>query len=441
MIAHPRDPAMPRERGLSRRVTDFVRGVIAAVLNPAMVVSWPVVRLLARQRRTAGLRLVACAPAEHVAGRSAPRASATHDTARAAAGAGPAPRAATPAGNRPTRIATDHEPRFSTVRVDPDFGPRSYASTFAALQEPPFAKLLDLVPARLLSADVFARLAEAWTATPDAVPRLGILLSFERWVMLGETAVAALGPLAARGVKCEVFYAEQASSRALAAWFAHGQVVHDVAAAIATLTARWQPSAIWPAVIETLTRLARTHSGAAELPVQLTEIAGLALSCGGAEHAAALAREALYYLPQVPSTPRSQALRELGAALLGQGQTVAGLAFLDQAIAMAAAAKAPGIGASALCQSGLHALNHGDYPSAERRFRAAIDLLAPTAGRRHLLALAHHSLAIALMSQGHDGAAHHARTALALRPDPESHLAEQDRQLLARLHGAQPDLN
>jgi tetratricopeptide (TPR) repeat protein len=334
-----------------------------------------------------------------------------------------------------------HRPRFSTVRVDRDFGPRSYASTFAALQVPPSAKLLDLVPARLLSADVFARLAEAWTAPPDAVPRLGILLSFERWVMLAETAVAALGPLAARGVKIEVFYAEQASDRALTAWFAHGQVVHDVAAAIAMLTARWQPSAIWPAVIETLTRLARTHSGVAELPVRLTEIAGLVLSCGDAERAAALAREALYYLPAVPSTPRSQALRELGAALLGLGHTAAGLAFLDQAIGMAAAANAPGIGASALCQSGLHALNHGDYPSAERRFRAAIELLAPTTGRRHLLALAHHHLAIALMHQGKGEAEHHARTALELRPDPDSHLAEQDRILLSKLCEVRAEAN
>jgi hypothetical protein len=152
MIGHP--PVTPRARGLSRRVADLVRGMIAALANPAMLVSWPVVRLLARQRRRARLRPVALAQAEHAAGRPAPIACAATDTERAATGARPAPPAAAPAGGRPTRIATDREPRFSTVRVDPDFGPRTYASTFAALQVPPSAKLLDLVSARLLSADV-----------------------------------------------------------------------------------------------------------------------------------------------------------------------------------------------------------------------------------------------------------------------------------------------
>jgi tetratricopeptide (TPR) repeat protein len=425
MIGHPRDRATPRARGRSRRVADVVRGLIAGLLTPAMGVSWPLVRLLVRLRRPARLALVAGAPAEH------------------ADGGGPA-RRPTSLDGRPLAIVTDRAPRFSTVRVDSDFGPRAYASTFAALQVPGAGKLLDLLPARLLSADVFARLAAAWRAAPGAVPRLGILLSFERWVMLGDTAVAALGPLVARGVKVEVFYAEQASPVALAAWFAHGQVVHNVAAAIATLTAWWQPSVIRPAVIEALTRLARAHSSTAELPVRLTEIAELALSCGDADPAAALACEALSHLPEGPSTLRSQALRDLGAAMLGMGQTVAGLAFLDDAIAMAAAAQAPGIGASALCQRGLHALNHGEYAGAEQRFRAALDLLAflpSTTGRCQLRAFAHHSLAVALMSQGHDGAAHHARIALALRPDPDSHLAEQDRQLLAQLQEARPDLN
>jgi hypothetical protein len=72
------------------------------------------------------------------------------------------------------------EPRFSIVQVGPDFSPRDYANTFAALQLPPSGKVLDLVPARLLCADIFERLAAAWTAAPAAVSRLGIVLSFER---------------------------------------------------------------------------------------------------------------------------------------------------------------------------------------------------------------------------------------------------------------------
>jgi len=324
-------------------------------------------------------------------------------------------------------------PRFSTVRVGPEFSPRDYPAIFAALQAPDGSKLLDLVPARLLCADLFEDLAAAWTVGRETVPRLGILVSFERWVMLRDAALTQLQPLAARGIRCDVHYAEQAAAGYLAAWFAHGQVVHNVPAAIATLAAHWYPAPSWALVIDTLCRLARAHTSAAELPALVTQLAALALSCGDAVRAATLAREALFYLPETPSVTRCQALRELGTALICQGQTVAGQAILDQAFTMAAQAKAPDIGASALCHSGLCALNHGDYADAERRFGGAIALLSTGHLRRHLLALAHHSLAVALLHQGHPDAEAHARTALALRPDPDSHLAEQDRMLLAEL--------
>jgi tetratricopeptide (TPR) repeat protein len=443
--------AIPRRVGpvssvpLSRRVRDLLRSVVAVLLRPAVVVSRPVVSLWARPRPQAHLRLAAGTHAEHDPGASRDPGipNQAHEPGRRSAGAGRSPRATTTTGiesGRARRAARD-EPPFSTVRVEPSFGPRAYAQTFAALQVPPSAKLLDLTAARMLSADVFGQLARAWTAPADAVPRLGILVSFERWVMLRDTAIAALQPLARRGIQIEIFYVEQAFGVQLPVWFAHGQVVHNVQAAIATLVACWQPSAIWPAVIDTLTEMVRAHTCADERPALLTEIAGLALSCGGADQAATLAREALGALPLTPSATRSQALRELGAALLSRGQTAAGLASLDQAIESAVAARAPAIGASALCQRGLYALNHGDYPGAERRFRGAIDLLSPATSRRPLLAHAHHSLAIALMQQDHSDAEHHARVALALRGDPESHLAEQDRLLLARLREARADLN
>ncbi len=330
-------------------------------------------------------------------------------------------------------------PRYSTVRVGPEFSPRDYPAIFAALQAPAGSRLFDLVSARLLCADLFEDLAAAWTVGRETVPRLGILVSFERWVMLRDAALAQLQPLAARGIRVEMHYAEQASAGYLTAWFAHGQVVHDVPAAIATLVAHWHPSPSGPLVIDALCRLARAHTSAAELPVLVTQLAALALSCGDAVRAATLAREALFYLPETPSPTRCQALRELGTALLSQGQIVAGQAFLDQASTMAAQANAPDIGASALYHSGLCALNHGDYPAAERRFRGAIALLSATGQRRHLLALAHHSLAVALLHQGHPDAEAQAQIALALRPDPDSHLAEQDRLLLAKLRERRGD--
>jgi len=189
------------------------------------------------------------------------RGVAASDSAHRSTGAGPALRVVPPLGGTHTHadIATQREELFSTVRVAPEFSPRAYARTFAALQLSPSAKVLDLTPARLLSADVFERLASAWTAPPDAVPRLGIVLSFERWVMLRETALAALQPLAARGVKVEVFYDEQAWGVRLDTWFSHGEVVHNVSAVVATLNLRWQPCSIWPMVIDTLSRLVRAH--------------------------------------------------------------------------------------------------------------------------------------------------------------------------------------
>ena len=332
-------------------------------------------------------------------------------------------------------------PRFLTVGVRPEFGPRDYASTFAALQVPPLSKLLDLVPVRLLCSDVFEHLADAWIAGSDAVPRLGILLSFERWVMLGNTALIALERLAARGVKINVFYAEQASAGHLAAWFAHGRFVHNVPAAIATLTAHWYPSTSSPVVLDMLARLVGADASTAELPGLLTQIAALALSCGDAERAATYASQALLYMPEPPSATRCRALRELGTAFVSQGRTTAGLALLEEAHAMAAQVKVPDVGASALCHSGLCALNHGDYPGAERRFRGAIELLSVDDRRRHLLAFAHHNLAVALMQQSHPDAERHAEAALTLRPGPDSHLAEQDRLLLAKLRGDRADVD
>ncbi|TMQ28297.1 MAG: hypothetical protein E6J90_00675 [Deltaproteobacteria bacterium] len=186
----------------------------------------------------------------------------------------------------------------------------------------------------------------------------------------------------------------------------------------------------WPTVIDTIARLVRAHSAAIEIPVLLTEVAEIALSCGGDDRAAMLAHEALFYLGEAPGATASKALRVLGAAHMAQGRAETAMKLLDRAIAMAAEAKAPAIEASALCQNGLISLNHGDYVKAERRFRRAIDLLAPSP---ELLAVAHHHLALALMFQGSREAEHHAQAALALRRDPDSHLAEADRILLARL--------
>lgn len=430
------------EGGRSRRLIEAVRGVVAAVLRPARVGGETCEGRHARLGLAAGSQVKQLPSASNEpAGSSYPDPDAGDLGCPPVRPARCAPGAPNAAHVRPS-AATKRDERFWIIRAEPEFRPRDYASTFAALQLPWSAKLFDLTPARLISADLFDQLAAAWTAPPDVVPRLGILLSFERWVMLRETIAVALQPLAVRGVRVGIFYDEQAWGGGLATWFSHGELVHNVPAVIDTLAHRWHPSSLWPLVIDTLALLARTYTATAELPALLTEIAGLALSCGGAVQATTLAREALYHLPEMPpSATRGKALRELGAALIGRGQIAAGVAHLDEAIAVAAEIQDPRLGASALAQSGLCALNHGDYPNAEWRFRAAIVLLSPSPWQPHLLAQAHHSLAVALMHQGSDEAEHHAVTALELRLDPQSHLAEEDRILLSRLRDARTYLN
>ena len=418
MIAPDLDP---HEHRRSRCLGDVLRGVMSAFLAPAMVVSFPLVNLVVRQRRRLERQQAAGALIAPVAS--------------AASGAVLARRTSGSSGvaDVPVSVTAQRVPLFETVRVDPEFSAEHYALTFAALQRGTSPKLLDLVPARMLCAEVFAELAGAWSASRDTVPRLGILVSFERWVMLRETALAALQPLIARGIRIEVFYAEQASGGHLGEWFTCGRVVHDVAAVIATLAERGQPGPSWQIVLDTLSRLARFHTSAVERPALLIDIAELALSCGGAEQAAMLAREALYDLPEKARAMQSKALCELSAALMDLGETAAGVSVLDEAIAMAAAITDPAIGASALCESGRNALHHGDYPGAERRFRGAVALLSRADRRPHLRALVHHRLAIALMHQGKEDAEHHAWIALALRPDPQGSPAEADRNLLSKL--------
>ncbi len=456
------------ESGLSRRLRGLVRSLLAMLVSP----------IAARRRSRDRLRLAAGTQADPVpSGLELPvpsplpaadraraagppsagpeilqrpvpdRARATRATRHPSAGSGVPWMMAIPASGASEisahpRVPPPPEDHYRYVRVDTAFGARGYAATFATLQRTPGCKLLDLTPARMLSVEVFERLSASWTAPPGTVPRLGILLSFERWVMLRDDARAALAPLAGAGVAVEVLYEEQAWGVCAAIWFALGNVIHNVPAVLGSLAKRRLPSsAIWPMVIDTLRDLVRTHYVGSEVPDLLTQIAGLALSCGGADQAAVLAREALYHLPETANAARSRALRELGAALVGQGQTEAGMAHFDQAITVAERARDPVGSARALCQSGLCALNHGDYANAERRLRRAIELLAPPVRRPHLLASAHHSLAIALMYQGCDEAEHHVRTAMELCPDPHSHLAEEDRILLDRLREQQIELN
>ena len=436
----------------ARWLMDLIRGLLATLLQPAMGVSFPVIRAVAWQRERARRRARERCRLE-AAPRNDGRPGATNgraaDVGQVVSSALPETAHESAKDSQPTRAArvqvVSQGPRtavvfvtrgdnnlFSIIKVAPDFGPRAYAAAFLALQVPTGSKLFDLTPATMVSLDLFERLAKAWTSPAGAVPRLALAVSFERWVMCREVALAALEPIAAQGVRIALLYDAQINGTRLAAWLERGHIVHNVRGVVDALTAGWTPSAVWPSVIEMLARLSRAHARAAELPGLLTDVAGLALSCGGADQARLLAHEALDCLPVKPSPTRGRALRELGVALLGQGQTMEGLRMLDHAAHTAAMVGDSSVGASALYTAAVCSLNHGDHAAAEGRLRAAIKLLAP-AGCARLLAQAHHHLAVVLHHRRSDDAEYHAGAALALRSDAAGHLAEQDRLLLARV--------
>ncbi|HEX3476719.1 MAG TPA: hypothetical protein VHT91_16950 [Kofleriaceae bacterium] len=222
---------------------------------------------------------------------------------------------------------------FSVVRVGPQFGPALYAKMSEVLQAPPRSgRLLDLASARFVSPDVFERLVVAWTARRYAIPRLGILLKFESWVWLRNLALAALQPIAARGIRVGVFYEGQGDH--LGSWFSGGEVVHDVAAAVAAVAARWRPSSISPFVLDELARLVHAYSRTDDLSRLLTDLGQLNLSCIRANRAEELAREVLYHLPPAPSQARRRALRLRADALIAQGNSEAGVLVLQQERAM-----------------------------------------------------------------------------------------------------------
>jgi tetratricopeptide (TPR) repeat protein len=262
-------------------------------------------------------------------------------------------------------------------------------------------------------------------------------LPFERWAVLRERAHDALEPLITRGVEVELFYQEQADAGAVASWFTERRVTHDVPAVVESLRWQWEPGATWPIILDAAINLMRAHAEPAEVPALLTGLASIALHCGSSPQAETLAREALYYLPGTPSATRAQALRELGTALLGRGRGESGLLTLDQAVATAAMVPDALVAATALCRSGHHLLERGDFPNAEERYRRAVELLTMSSDHTNVLGSAHHSLAVALLCQSKPDAEEHARAALALRSDPHGELANEDRELLTKIRDLQ----
>jgi tetratricopeptide (TPR) repeat protein len=328
------------------------------------------------------------------------------------------------------------EVEIECVEVQPEFGPGLYPEVCALLQLGPRSKLLDLRRANTVTLDLFEGLASAWKAPPGTVRRLGVLLGYEAWAVLRHVAARRLKPISDNGVAVELFYEQQIDS--LPSWFSHGQVHHDQHRAVLEwLRTKWRATASWPSVLSATATLVQASAPTQEVPELLLEIAAIALSFEGpeaAEQAAGHARTVFPWIGDKPSAARCRALRLLATATMAKGDVENGLAHLETAITTAMVIKDPVEEASALHQSGSHAFRGQHFARAEDRFRRALAVLSNTAPP-FLVATLHHDLAAALEAQGkHDEEAeHHASAALELRWDKDSHLARDDRALLARV--------
>jgi hypothetical protein len=412
MIAPGRVPA-PVARP-SSRIWRAMRALGRAIAALARVVIAPLIPLPLRSRRPRS-------------GTSAPPDAA-------------APRVVPPCG--PAAVRTSQFPGQLTlaeveiVEVEPDFSERLYATVFELLQLGPRSKLLDLRAARVIPPALFECLATAWRVPPDIVPRLGILLDYERWTVLRNVAARRLQPLIDHGVAVEMFYVQQVDT--LPGWFAGGDVRHDhLRDVINWLGTQWRPGPIWPTVLSRTASLVQTYAPVDAVPDMLLDLAAIARSFGcteGSEQSAKHARTVLLWVGAQPSRTRCRALRTLAAAMLAQGQPRAALALLDSATKAAAALQDPIEEASALAEIGFHELQRGHHACSEGRFRAALALLSDD-GPTYLRATLHHALALALLEQRKDAqqAEHHANTALGLRWDRRSQLASEDIALIARI--------
>jgi len=336
----------------------------------------------------------------------------------------------------PSLVARLRAVGVDVVEVEPSLGEHLDAAVLARLQLGPQPKLLDLRDVRVVKVALFERFASAWQAPHGAVTRLGLLLDYERYIILRNVAVRRLQPIIDLGVSVGIFYAQQEDG--LPGWFAGGEVSHDrLDDVIHWLRTQWRPSAIWPSVLSRTASLIQESGEIEAVPERLLELAAMARSFAGNEGAAQsakYARAALGWIGDQPSRVRCWALRATATATLALGETETGLTLLETAIQTATVLRDPIEEASALSELGGHLLKHGYHARAENRFRAALALLS-NEDPAHLQATLHHDLALALLEQckDDDEAEFHVTVALNLRGDSRSQLASEDIALIARI--------
>ena len=324
-----------------------------------------------------------------------------------------------PAANaRPTPfIPRDRGSPADVERVE--LQPDDDASHVFRRLQGPGSKILDLRRA-VVSAAFFDRMADSWQAPPGMVPRLAIVLDYERWVIFRNVARSRLTVLTAREVEVEIVYGQLLDLGRLSAWFERGRLLHAMPAVVTWLRREWRVTTMWPWVLDVTARMIEATVSVEDVPHLLLEISDLAYACGeseGAAEAAKHAHTALRWIGDAPSATRCRALRALSATSMLRGETDAAVIHLGKAMTIAKIIEDASEEAWALVDLGMHALGCRRFAAAEAAFgRAALQAPAYAASLR---AMIHQQLSLALAQQAKDDeAAQHAALSIALRSAP-----------------------
>jgi hypothetical protein len=310
--------------------------------------------------------------------------------------------------------------RFSLLIAGPMFGAHAFSRAFHAMQTTG-VKILDVTAASAdaVGVDFFEELARAWCAPVGCVPRVAVVLPFDRWTLLRETVAPCSVALARMGTELVLFYQEQ-GSLALAQWLTDGGIRHDVERAVRSLLHdSWTPRAAWPQVVAAAADLVRREAPPEHIPRLLACLSAIALGCGDPQIAEPLAHDALVRAGAKSSAPRALALRTLGSIRIAQGRGEEGIHVLELAVETAERCHDRVALAAALCHLGVYKLAADDNCAAENCFRRAIEIGEHGRLDSDIPGVAHHGLAMALLRRGLDqSAAIHAAKARAARLDP-----------------------
>jgi tetratricopeptide (TPR) repeat protein len=346
---------------------------------------------------------------------------------------------------RPRRRPSIAPPLFLTIEVEPDLHEGQYPLITAQLQstahdEPtPSSKLLDL-RARAVTLELFAYLTATWQATSDDVPRLAVLLDYEPWALLRIDVERLLRPLADRGMRVHVFYAQQEQDAAR--WFADGVVRHsNLRGLIAWLRLEWRrhPPSSWSKILDATSLLMQAcaeYEDVSDLIIELVDIAFSFEGAAAADHANRHARAAVRWAGTTPSAARCRALRSLALTQLRLADPRAALLYLDTAVRDAIVIGDRVEEVRALVELAGHSLRSNNLPRAENQLRRAHDLLPPDAPDA-LRATVHRRLADVRNQQGlnDEETEHHATAALKLDHEG-SDLALHDYALIGRVQAS-----